>query len=90
MSNGQAAFGMSGLSGKLERILQRRKNMEKIEFGGAEEIAQAEVECEGDEFENVIRRFGVVAACEWFGHAPDSEFTKEIIRILRERSLKDN
>ena len=37
-------------------------------------------------FENAIRRFGVVAACEWFGHTPDSEFTAETIRVLQERS----
>ena len=39
-----------------------------------------------DAFENAIRRIGVVAACEWFGHAPNSEFTKETERVLRERS----
>lgn len=39
-----------------------------------------------DRFENAIRVFGVVAACEWFGHAPDSEFTQETDRILAERA----
>jgi hypothetical protein len=39
----------------------------------------------GDQFENAIRRFGVVNACEWFGHRPDSEFTKDTIRVLDER-----
>ena len=39
----------------------------------------------GDAFENAIRRYGVVAACEWFGHAHDSEFTKETQRVLDER-----
>ena len=39
-----------------------------------------------DRFENAIRVFGVVAACEWFGHAPDSEFTQETVRILAERA----
>lgn len=38
-----------------------------------------------DRFENAIRVVGVVAACEWFGHRPDSEFTKETARILAER-----
>jgi hypothetical protein len=42
--------------------------------------------CGADVFENAIRRAGVVYACEWFGHAPDSEFTAETIRVLRERS----
>lgn len=39
----------------------------------------------GDAFENAIRRYGVVAACEWFGYAHDSEFTKETQRVLDER-----
>lgn len=39
----------------------------------------------GDAFENAIRRYGVVAACEWFGHAPHSEFTQETQRVLDER-----
>ena len=40
----------------------------------------------GDVFENIIRVYGVVNACEWFGHEPDSEFTAETIRKLVERS----
>ena len=40
----------------------------------------------GDEFENAIRKFGVVAACEWFGYHADSEFTADAIRVLTERS----
>lgn len=39
-----------------------------------------------DRFENEIRQVGVVAACEWFGHAPDSEFTKTTIKVLAERA----
>lgn len=39
----------------------------------------------GDRFENAIRQFGIVNACEWFGHSSDSDFTKETIRILSER-----
>lgn len=42
----------------------------------------------GDVFENAIRRFGVEAACEWFGHAHDSEFTRETIRVLQERAAQ--
>lgn len=30
-----------------------------------------------DAFENAIRAFGVGNACEWFGHAFDSDFAKE-------------
>ena len=39
-----------------------------------------------DVFENAIRHFGVVAACEWFGHPADSEFTLETVRVLKERA----
>lgn len=39
-----------------------------------------------DRFENAIREVGIVAACEWFGHAPNSEFTKDTIRLLAERA----
>jgi hypothetical protein len=39
----------------------------------------------GDIFENAIRTIGAVNACEWFGHSPDSEFTKETQRVLDER-----
>ena len=43
-----------------------------------------------DVFENAIRDVGVVAACEWFGHAPDSEFTKETQKLLMERSMGED
>jgi hypothetical protein len=39
-----------------------------------------------DRFENAIREVGVAAACEWFGHDADSEFTKSTIAILAERA----
>jgi len=38
-----------------------------------------------DRFENAIREFGVSSACEWFGHAADSEFTLETIKVMNER-----
>lgn len=38
-----------------------------------------------DVFENSIRKYGIVAACEWFGYSKDSEFTKETIKVLNER-----
>ena len=41
-----------------------------------------EERCPMDEFENAIRKVGIVAACEWFGHKADSEFTAETIDIL--------
>jgi hypothetical protein len=40
------------------------------------------------EFEAAICKVGVVAACEWFGYAADSEFTKETMRVLAERHHK--
>ena len=39
-----------------------------------------------DRFENSIREFGVVAACEWFGYPAHSNFTKETARVLNERA----
>lgn len=39
-----------------------------------------------DYFENAIREFGVIDACEWFGHASDSDFTAETIKELLKRS----
>lgn len=63
--------------------------MSIIKWGGAGEIPLCEVRCKADEFENQIRCIGVVFACEWFGHAPDSEFTADTIRTLLERSGVD-
>jgi len=57
-----------------------------IPYGGPDEIPQVEVQVPADEFENMIRKMGVVFACEWFGYSPDSEFTAETVRVLRERS----
>jgi len=41
--------------------------------------------CPNDVFENAIRTYGIVAACEWFGYSSDSEFTKETIKLLNDR-----
>ena len=60
-----------------------------IPFGKPNDIQKVIENCQADKFENMIREFGVVNACEWFGHAPDSEFTRETIRVLLERSLKN-
>lgn len=38
-----------------------------------------------DEFDNAIRKFGVEAACEYFGYDGDSDFTKSLIKDLDER-----
>jgi hypothetical protein len=63
--------------------------METIKFGGPGEIAPVLVKVPSDAWENTIRAFGVVNACEWFGHAADSEFTDETIWVLRMRSDLD-
>jgi hypothetical protein len=57
-----------------------------MKFGGAGDIPNVQVKCEADVFENAIREIGVVFACEWFGHDEDSDFTKETISTLCERS----
>jgi hypothetical protein len=57
-----------------------------IQYGGANEITPVTERTPSDVFENAIRKIGVVAACEWFGHAPDSEFTADTIKCLLERS----
>ncbi len=48
-----------------------------------------EVKTGCDEFENALRKFGVVAACEWFGHASDSDFTKETVKYLNDILQED-
>lgn len=60
--------------------------MAKIKFGWHHEIHKIEPETPCDVFENAIRDYGVVTACEWFGHVYDSEFTKKTIDVLLERS----
>lgn len=60
--------------------------MTKIPYGNPGDIPPVEEYCKADEFENYIREFGVVNACEWFGYSSDSEFTKETIELLLERS----
>jgi hypothetical protein len=57
-----------------------------MKYGGKDEIPQCEVKCPADIFENEIRTIGVEFACEWFGHNADSDFTKETIKTLCERS----
>lgn len=56
------------------------------DFGDPGKIPPVEIKCKMDVFENAIREIGVINACEWFGHSSDSEFTKETIEILMERS----
>lgn len=60
--------------------------MSSIKYGGPGEIPPVEVKVQADELDNFIRAYGVVNACEWFGHAPNSEFTKDSIAELCRRS----
>ncbi|MNK69793.1 hypothetical protein D3C87_891900 [compost metagenome] len=60
--------------------------MHRIPHGGPGEIPPVAEMVPADRFENAIRAVGAVTACEWFGHAPDSEFTADTIRELRLRS----
>lgn len=60
--------------------------MSKIPHGGPGEIPPVDERVPADAFDNNIRAFGVVNACEWFGHDPDSQFTADTIRLLRIRS----
>lgn len=57
-----------------------------MKYGRKEEIPIVDEHCPVDVFENAIREFGTVAACEWFGHECNSEFTKETIKVLCEKS----
>lgn len=57
-----------------------------MKYGNGNEIPPCKVRCPADIFENAIRAIGAEAACEWFGHSCDSDFTKSTIKILRERS----
>jgi hypothetical protein len=59
---------------------------ERVAYGAAGAIPLVDETTTGNVFENAIRRIGAVAACEWFGHAPDSEFTRETIRVLQQRA----
>jgi hypothetical protein len=59
---------------------------ERVAYGAAWAIPLVDEATTGDVVENAIRRIGAAAACEWFGHAHDSEFTRETIRVLQERA----
>jgi hypothetical protein len=59
---------------------------EQVKDGGPGEIPPVPVLCQADAWDNTIRAYGVVDACEWFGHDAVSKFTADTIQILRERS----
>lgn len=60
----------------------------RFKNGGAGEIQPCVVKCKADVFENAIREIGVGFACEWFGYDSGSDFERETINILRERSAE--
>ena len=60
-----------------------------MQYGYRKEIPNCEVKCPADVFENAIREIGVEFACEWFGHNADSEFTRETVKTLCDRSGVD-
>lgn len=43
------------------------------------------VKVPSDEWDNIIREWGVGYACEWFGHGYDGEFAKETVDVLQAR-----
>ena len=57
-----------------------------MDYKNENEIPPCEVMSKSDIFENAIRAIGVESACEWFGHDAGSDFTKDTIKILLERS----
>ena len=52
-------------------------------------IKPVEIECGMDVFDNAVREFGVTNSCEWFGHEMTSDFQRETIEVLCERSGVD-
>jgi hypothetical protein len=46
----------------------------------------AAVDVPGDEFENIVRKWGVGFCCEWFGHEYDGEFARDTVRVLQQRA----
>lgn len=60
--------------------------MTTIKDGGPGDISPVPVNVPNDAWENTIRAYGVVSACEWFGYSSDSQFTAETINHLRTQS----
>lgn len=59
--------------------------MDYLEKGKPNCFKAVEVKVPNDEFENMIRKFGITNSCEYFGHSYDSEFTKETIAHFAEK-----
>ena len=73
-------------SSKWNFTQERTLTNEVPENGGPGDLDKVPEKCPNDVFENQIREYGVIGACEWFGYDSKSEFTVETIRILKERS----
>lgn len=57
-------------------------------YGHARAIPPAAETVPADRWDNIIREWGVVYACEWFGHHRSSDFTRDTITELLDRSAK--
>ena len=53
-------------------------------------IPPVEVKVPADEFDNLIRKWGVGFCCHWFGHNYDSDFTNFIAELLLSRSNEED
>ena len=49
------------------------------QFGKPNFFPQVEVKVPMDEFENAIRKIGIINACEWFGYPKESQTTRDTI-----------
>jgi len=57
-----------------------------LAYGKPGAIPPVEERFEADRWDNIVREWGVVYACEWFGYAPESPMVEFITRQLMERS----
>jgi hypothetical protein len=55
-----------------------------------EALPPVPVTCGADEWDNIVRKWGVGYCCEWFGYDYDSEFTAETLRILMDRAAPES
>jgi len=60
--------------------------MTTLKNGAPGDLPPVPVNVPADAWDNAIRAYGIVAACEWFGHGSDSDFTAETIKALAERN----
>lgn len=48
-------------------------------------LPMVKVNVPADEFDNLVRQWGVGFCSEWFGHQFISEFSTETVRVLQDR-----